>query len=212
MATSVTPNLFEEETILEWFARHDTSNYAKEGEANAVYTILNGIIKRAESFCNREFIWSDDAVEEVSAYGNRLYLSRTPVKEIQSVTAFVDYEYAGTGVVDSDSYFLEQDAVVLKTGRDWAHRRYRVVYSGGYTNYGVPATEYLSDGYSSTALPADLAQAILTQLNFEYANRTKAAVQSVTDRDGSVTWNQPYQWLPMVKEVLHSYRAGHVPQ
>jgi hypothetical protein len=212
MAAAVTPKLFEEETILEWFARHETANFAREGERNAAYLILNGIIQRAETFCNRRFLWQDQTTEEVSPYGKRLYLSRLPVADVESVHAFVDYSFSETSIIDADAYFLERDAVVIKTGQDWQYRRYRVTYSGGYTNYGVEPTDYPSGKYSSTALPDDLAQALLTQLNFEYANRTKAGVQSITDRDGSVTWNQPYQLLPMVKEVLYSYRVEHLPQ
>lgn len=212
MATTITPNLYEDESILEWFARHDTINFAKEGEKNAVYLILNSIINRAEKFCNRSFIWEDQATEDIKPYGNKLYLSRLPIADIESVTAFVDYNFAAANIVDADAYFLEGDSIILKTGRDWAHRIYRVTYSGGYTNYGVAVTDYASEVYTSTSLPHDLAQALLTQLNFEYANRTKAAVRSSTDRDGSVTWNQPYELLPMVKEVLLSYRAEHLPQ
>jgi hypothetical protein len=212
MAATVSPLLFEEETILEWFARHETVNYAREGEKNSVYLILNSIIRRAEAICNRSLVWQDHAFEDAAPYGPRLYLSRLPIADVQSLHAFLDYNYGSPNLIDPDAYFIEQDALVLKTGRDWAYRRYRATYSGGYSNYGAEPFEFASGGYASTPLPDDLAQAILTQLNFEYANRAKAAVRSVTDRDGSVTWNQPYEFLPVVRQVLQSYRADYIPQ
>ena len=211
MSYTVTPSLFTDEILTEWFAKSESTNYGKEANKHAVYIILNGIIKRAETHINVLLQWSNSFSENLAPVGKRLYPTRLPIANVESIQAFHDYEFAATNLVSSDAYFVEENSIILKGQADWGHRRYLVTYAGGYSPFGADPYDYASEGYSSTPLPDDLAQAILTQLNFEYANRTKAGIDSVTDRTGSVTRSQPLTWLPMVREVLDSYRREFIP-
>lgn len=189
--------LFSEATIKLWYSETGTTNF-NGNERSQLITMMNGIISRAEQFCNIYFDYKDDFTEILKPVGSKIYVNRRPIASIQSIIPMVDGEYSTDNIVSEDLYYFEDNKIVLKSGL-WSNCKYQVTYSGGYT-------EYL-DGSEVNNLPDDLAEAFLMQLRFEFANRSKIGITASTDRDGTRTQYNQWGFLPGVKTILMKYQT-----
>lgn len=197
---SVFCKLFSEATIKAWITDKGTTAWAPGAEQTKVATMINGIVTRVESFCNIKLEYTEDYEQVVRPSGTALFLNLKPVSFITSITPLIDGAYSDANALDSSTYFLDGDVVRTLTN-GFCHKKYKVVYAGGYDDYACTDTDCLRP------LPSDLAQTILTQLRFEYDNRNSLGISSSTDRDGNRTQINQWGLLPGVQAELIGYKV-----
>ncbi len=192
--------LFSETTIKQWYTSEGTTDFnSKAPERDQLITMLNGIISRAEQYCNQKFDYEEDYVQIVRPSGFTLFLNRKPVYSIASIVPLIDGVYDIDNAIDDTSYYLDENCIRAKSG-EWCHRKYQVTYTAGYIEY------LQEDSSGGTSLPYDLAEGIMTQLRWEFQNRKTVGVTSSTDIQGNRTQLNPWGLLPGVQLILNKYK------
>ncbi len=196
-------SLYYVDSVLAVISANGASEFANQSEQREVLRILNGIIKRAEQFCNTNFAKSLDIKEIVKPYGNKIYLNSRPIISFTSLFhQFPQTNAIPTDEVSADDFWINEiEGYIEKKSGSFFPENYIVNYDAGYSPYG---------SFSGYPFPDDIASALLDQLKFEFASRGSLHVSSESNQIGTVTRNRNLQWLPSVQSVLESYTKFNV--
>jgi len=183
---------------------------------------INAVSAAIASYCNREFYYEADIVENLPGYGDvRLVVSRPPLLSISSIVI-------NSGTVDSTEYKIESvDAgfIYRESGWIWTAVNvggitfdplpgtedplYVTTYTGGYV---TPAQE--DAGVGTRTLPYDLEDACLKLLSGRYAqqgenpNIKSEKLLSYAVTYGNVGTDQPFP--ADIMTVLDRYKVAAV--
>lgn len=147
-----------------------------------------------------------DATEYYTGCGEFLQVTAYPIIGITSIKEAADYDYANaTALVANTDYRLVKGGLRGVLHRSWCDwlalpDGIQIVYRGGYCAAGVtPSTgEY--------ELPDDLREAAIEQCSFIFKRRDDIGVSSNSIQGGSINVFANMDLLPMVKQILDSYR------
>jgi len=162
---------------------------------------------RAMRFCGREF----ERIERVSYHdggGQFLYLTETPVSEVDEILYSYTWEWDGATEYGSSDYALvnaNAGMIGYKGGGPWPAgvKAYQVTYTGGYDPPEL--NTFSNDDY--VPIPADLEGAICQQVVYEWRRRNDPGLSAVSLPDGTINKMQVGEWLESVEQVLRRYRV-----
>jgi len=179
---------------------------APDPEADTILAwLITAVSRRAETFCNREFE-EKERVEYHDGGGRYLYLRALPVVEIASIKCSETWDWVAASPLSVTSYAFDPGSgLVLYRGGEWPYGEgaIRVTYTGGFDPPLEEGVE-LQEGY--TSIPADLEQAVCTQVAYEYRRRNDPGLQAVAFPDGSIQKMDVGEFLSTVKNTLLHYR------
>lgn len=163
---------------------------------------IQQVTKRAGSFCNRNF--ERASYTEIHNGGeSRIYPDNPPVVSITSIVWDDFGDFAAGFTIPTVDYFI------VNRGWDVAHTSgpfpggehgLQVEYVGGY----------LTASDASSVIPADLSGAIAQQVTYEFRRRKDTGLTDVSMANGDITKVAERDFLPLVKDVLKTYRVPHV--
>jgi hypothetical protein len=169
---------------------------AGSGDDTLLDAILVGVSARMERYCDRTFLKAA-YTETVRPVGRLVSVAAYPIDTAQTITLLDD-----TSAVIAGDYSVTANAgLFLLKWRLFSYEHYAsgtVTYTGGYAQAGSGTEQCL-------AVPDDLKDACAKQVKFEYQNRDQFGVASVSMQGTSVT-PAPAKWLPLVEQVLWTYR------
>jgi hypothetical protein len=147
-----------------------------------------------------------DATEYYTGVGNFLQVMAYPVIAITSVKEASDYDYAAADALVANTDYRLVNAglkgILYRLWTNWLDLPdcVQIVYRGGYCAAGVtPST-------GEHALPADLREAAIEQVSFIFKRRDDIGLSSNSFQGGSINVFSSMDLLPMVKQILDSYR------
>tara|TARA_Y100000310_G_scaffold69158_1_gene64585 strand:- start:870 stop:1454 length:585 start_codon:yes stop_codon:yes gene_type:complete len=171
-------------------------------------TLLDHLIEQVsadiESYCDRSFK-EQSSTEYPVAGGKRLHVERYPIDTGSTITLKHDgnRDFGSGTTVSSDKYdVISEMGYLLVRGKNWVdlERTYQIVYTGGYTETaGV------------LGVPDDLKRATIMQVAYLFDRRKNIGGTSLSGGEGSMAFDDPYNFLVPVKRILAKYRRyGHV--
>jgi hypothetical protein len=146
------------------------------------------------------------ATEYYTGLGQFLQVMAYPIISITSIKEASDYDYTNADALVVNTEYrlvnLGLKGVIYRTWGTWLDLpdSVQLVYRGGYCAAGVtPST-------GEFELPADLREAAIEQVSFLFKRRDDIGVSSNSFQGGSINVFASMDLLPMVKQVLESYR------
>ena len=178
-------------------------------------TIGKGAALALQSFCNRDFARTEDAVDEFSAERTFWATRRYPIESLASLEQKDTYAGAWQPLVlDSAELNLNAKSGIVEFGAKLgpAVSRIRLTYTGGYFFETLEPTD---EGYPSTVpegaavLPDDLQLAWLVQVNAWFVKRDKLnlinAATTSPEAATAITQMTNRQLEPEVKNILPGF-------
>ncbi len=169
--------------------------------------VITGLESLFNSFTQRTLlVTAADITEYYSAEGPYLQIDRYPIVSITSIKETLDYAFdSATALTVNTDYRLVKtgkNGVIYRMHIPWqsAADGVQVVYRAGY----CPAGQSPSAG--EFAMPADLREAAIEQASFIFKRRDDIGLASVGFEGGSLQKFSAIKLLPMVEQVLKSYR------
>jgi hypothetical protein len=192
-------------------------------------SVINGIIVSVENIFNSYLqrillLTSDDVTEYYTTIDGqeRLRVNRYPIVSITSIKEAADYNFDAVDplVVNTDyriiaggikgiiyrvnvallsdqSYEIDQDL-----GQYWlkGDDAIQIIYRGGFCPVNT------TPGAGETPLPADLREAAIMQSSFVFKRKDDIGLHSVSAHGGSISKFADIELLPMVKQILDTYK------
>lgn len=170
-----------------------------------LHRIILGFEAAFESYVQRRLILnSADQTEHFTGLGPWLRTSRYPVVSITSIKESYAYDFdsADALVADTDYRLKADKGLILRIGCDWPPvvDSVEIQYRGGFS----PADSVLGEG--EFAMPADLREALISQVTMVFKRRNDIGLSGISVEGGSFSKFTSYDLLPLVKDVLDSYR------
>lgn len=174
---------------------------------------INSASAAIASYCNRVFQYEAGIVEKVAGYGSpRLYLSRTPILSISSITLdgstlnSSDYE-----LDDSAQYLYREDGWIWTASVQSAVRPqkipftedkdFTVTYTGGYITQ-----QQDDDAVGTRTLPYDIEDAALQMVTDRWRSQGRdRSIKAEKLGDASITYGS-WELSPEVVSVLKNYK------
>jgi hypothetical protein len=171
-----------------------------------ITAIIAGITGIFEGHCQRPLvITAADIVENYTGLSNYLKLNRYPVVSITSIIETWDYSFDETPLTANTDYRLinvGKNGLLYRLYMSWRDLAdsIQVTYRGGYTAAGdVP-------GEGETAIPDALKEAAILQCCFVFKRRDDIGLSAVSFDGAGFQKFSAIKLLPMVSDVLNSYR------
>lgn len=172
--------------------------------------IGTGVAGLMQRYCNRSFGWA--ASDEFVCQANRdhVVLPRYPVKELTTVALLAEGEsvWEILDLATVVNVLLDSGLVMLDAEPGGWRDKLRFTYTGGYW---FETVEPDGGGYptaqpaGSTALPADLLHAWLTQCALQFQLQDVLGTVLAEKKPATPPLAE-LKWAPQVEEVLRSYR------
>ena len=174
-------------------------------------TMLNRLISNIEDIFNnytkRKLLLNAAAVTEYyTGQGRYLQLDRYPVVSITSIKQALDYDFDNVdALIVNEGYRLlsaGKNGIIISIYLNWAETpdSIQVVYTGGYCSAGQ------TPGDGEYAMPADLREAAIEQVTFFFKRKDDIGLSGVGFQGGSISKFSAMDLLPIVKNILDSYR------
>lgn len=166
------------------------------------------VTKRASSFCKRDF---EQASRTELYHGgeSRIYVDNPPIKSIESIVwdDFGDFE-AGFVIPEVDYFIVNRDWDIAHTSGPFpgGDNGLQAIYTGGYKS----ASETIEATDTVSQIPPDLSLAIAQQVAWEFKRRKDTGLTDVSFPDGSIIKAPERMFLPLVADVLKSYRVAKI--
>jgi hypothetical protein len=170
-----------------------------------INAIIPGIEKYFDTYTGRNLVLNSVDVIEYAAGGSPwIRTRRFPVVSITSIKEAFDYDFANADSLLADTdYRLKADSgLILRLHRSWLDTfdGVEVKYKGGYKPAGqTPAA-------GETAMPDDLREAAISQSCLVFKRRDDIGLSGTSFDGGSFSKFTSFDLLPMVKDILESYR------
>lgn len=169
--------------------------------------IILGIESLFDDYTGRRLIQPTVAVTECyTGEGAYLQLQRYPVILISSIKEALDYDFDSIdALVANSDYRILKDGlkgILWRILGKWSTvpGSIQIIYRGGYCPAGQTPAE------NETAVPSDLREAAILQACFLFKRKDDLGLSSVSFQGGSVSKFADIELLPMVKQVLDSYK------
>lgn len=158
------------------------------------------ITGRFEIECNRTFGYGQ-TTEEFHADEMELRVARYPIDTAQAISFQLLTRSADgwQAITPAPNYIIRQNCVISLESQTGASRaQLRVNYYGGYL---------LPDGTTAgtVALPNEVEQAAIEQVVYQYQNKDRLGVGSVSGQGGAITNTGKLDLLAHVQAVLSRY-------
>jgi hypothetical protein len=174
--------------------------------------IIAGFTSLADRMTNRVLLATEEDVLEYYTGGTALLqVRRYPILTITSVkeSETGDFDEAAA-LIEGDDWRLVSkglSGVIRRLWGLWSPEidGIQIVYRGGYAAAGAEEQEDgLPDG--EIAMPADLREAAIKQCSMEFQRRDDLGISGTTFEGGGFNKFTDMQMLPVVRDVLESYR------
>ena len=160
------------------------------------------VTRRASSFCGRNF--EQASYTEIHNGGEqKLYVDNPPIASVTSIVWDDFGDFANGFTIPAADYFI--------VSRSWAIAHTSGPYPGGDDGLQLEYVGgYLSASDASTTIPRDLSFAIAQQVAYEFRRRKDTGLTDVSMPDGSITKVAERMFLPLVQDVLKTYRVPKI--
>lgn len=163
---------------------------------------IQHVTRRAGTFCNRNF--EQASYTEIHDGGeSRIYPDNPPIVSVTSLVwdDFGDFS-AGFTIPTADYLVVNRGWDIASTAGPFPGGQHglQLAYVGGY----------LTASNASSVIPADLSGAIAQQVVYEFRRRKDTGLTDVSMPNGDITKVAERDFLPLVKDVLKSYRVPHI--
>lgn len=180
----------------------ETSNTTDDA---AIQDMIRGVSGQFDTYADRIFLLnSSDATETFSSFGRYLSVPRFPIVSVTSVKEASDYDFSSaTSLTVNDAYRVVNDkGYIYRLAASWSSGpdENQVVYKGGYVGPGATVSA------GETALPNDIREAAIMQVQFVLNRRGDVGLTAVSSTGMSITKFSAMDLLPLVKKTLNMYR------
>lgn len=158
---------------------------------NRLTALITGISAAVSTYCDREFE-SSEYTEYHDGHGtDTLYVYQYPITSVSGIWQDGSRQWTTTTEIDSDYYFFNDQAVILKDTVFYTGPRIiKIIYTAGYT---------------SSTMPEDLKGVVKTEVYRAYKNLNNTGISTQTVNETTTTYITN-DFLPQSITILDKYK------